>query len=136
MPLMIPVAESLIVPSRSNSTASGSSIVAVCPRRPGRSQYDPATAIDASEVAMSDAVSSDVIEALADNLSAFAEGLSIDERDVLDRFFLQQGDDGEDVLAFGMELDAVRAAKQHRIDQLQELESDPPARRRRYEAVL
>lgn len=41
---------------------------------------------------MSDTVSSETIDRLADKLSAFAESLNDDERTALDLFFLQESD--------------------------------------------
>lgn len=84
---------------------------------------------------MPDTVSSDTIQALADKLADFAEGLTPDEQEALDRFFLQKVD-GDDVQGFGIELDAVLAAKQHERDELQAKHSDTISRRNRYAATL
>ena len=83
---------------------------------------------------MPETVSSDTIQALADKLAEFAEGLSVDEQEALDRFFLQRVD--EDVQGFGMEIDAVLAAKQHERDEAQAKHSDTLSRRNRYAATL
>ena len=84
---------------------------------------------------MPETVSSDTIQALADKLAEFAEGLSADEQEALDRFFLQRID-GDDVQGFSLEVDAVLAAKQHERDELQAKHSDTLSRRNRYAATL
>jgi hypothetical protein len=84
---------------------------------------------------MSDAISTDVIDSLADKLASFADTLSAEERSALDRFFLQPVD-GDDVSGYGMELDAVRAAQQAERDRQQAQHDDPASRRHRYAATL
>ena len=83
---------------------------------------------------MPETVSSDTIQALAEKLAEFAEGLSPDEQEALDRFFLQRLDD--DVQGFSLEVDAVLAAKQHERDENQAKHSDTLSRRNRYAATL